>query len=167
MVPVGVSLGSATVVIHSNINSGTQLRGSVLIVGAQPDIFTTTNDAGGRAAVVNVTNPIARTGEPFSVTSPDMSGTVVATVLEVSLTGVRGAITTEVKVTVGTTDITGDSIVAVTPNTAMPGWDIINFRLPASLAGAGDVPIIVTVTRGGVAFASRPADTAPHITIGP
>ena len=53
VVPRGVSTGVATVVIHSNINNGSQLRGSVLIVAAQPDIFTTTNDAGGRAAVVN------------------------------------------------------------------------------------------------------------------
>jgi len=101
------------------------------------------------------------------VTSTDMSGAIVPTELEVSLTGVRGATTAEVKVTVGTTEITGDSIVAVMPNPAMPGWDLINFKLPASLAGAGDVPIIVTVTRGGVAFSSRPADSAPHITISP
>jgi len=164
VVPIGVSTGSATVVISSNINSGTQIRDSVLIVAAQPDIFTTTGDAGGRAAVVKAST---RTGEPFSVTSTDMSGAIVPTELEVSLTGVRGATTAEVKVTVGTTEITGDSIVAVMPNPAMPGWDLINFKLPASLAGAGDVPIIVTVTRGGVAFSSRPADSAPHITISP
>ena len=46
-----------------------------------------------------------------------------ATVLEVNLTGVRGVLTTEVKVTLGTTDITGGAIVAVMPNPAMPGWD--------------------------------------------
>jgi uncharacterized protein (TIGR03437 family) len=159
VVPRGVSTGAATVVIHSNINNGTQLRGSVLIVAAQPDIFTTTNDAGGRAAVVNATT---RTGEPFSVTTGGNP-----TVLEVNLTGVRGVALAEVKVTVGTTDITGDSIVAVMPNPAMPGWDLINFRLPASLAGSVDVPIIVTITRSGTAFASRPAATAPLITISP
>jgi hypothetical protein len=42
--------------------------------------------------------------------------------------------------------------------------DQINLTLPASLAGAGDVPVIVTVNTG-TAFTSRPADTAPHITI--
>jgi hypothetical protein len=48
----------------------------------------------------------------------------------------------------------------------MPGFDIINFALPASLAGAGDVPIQVTFNRtGAVPTASRPSDTAPHITI--
>ena len=37
--------------------------------------------------------------------------------------------------------------------------------LPASLAGAGDVPVIVTVVTTAGTFTSRPADTAPHITI--
>ena len=167
VVPIGVALGTAPVVVNSIINGGTELRGSVLIVAAQPDIFTTSNDAGGRAAVVNVTNPMARTGEPFSVTSPDKDGNVVPTVLEISLTGVRDAINSEIKVTVGTTEITGEAILFVGPNLGMPGWDLINFKLPASLASAGDVPIIVTFTRSGTAFSSRPADTAPRITIGP
>jgi hypothetical protein len=47
----------------------------------------------------------------------------------------------------------------------MPGFDVIQFKLPAALAGAGDVPIIVTVTRTIGTFTSRPAATAPHITI--
>jgi len=53
----------------------------------------------------------------------------------------------------------------VQPNTKMPGFDLVDFTLPASLAGAGDVPIQVTFTRGTISAASRPADTAPHITI--
>jgi hypothetical protein len=48
----------------------------------------------------------------------------------------------------------------------MPGFDVIQFKLPATLAGAGDVPIQVTFTRAqGITTVSRPADTAPHITI--
>jgi hypothetical protein len=47
----------------------------------------------------------------------------------------------------------------------MPGFDIINFTLPASLAGAGDVPVVVSVSKNGVTTVSRPAATAPHITI--
>jgi hypothetical protein len=47
----------------------------------------------------------------------------------------------------------------------MPGWDIINFTLPDSLAGAGEVPIVVTVVKGTVTTSSRPADTAPKIKI--
>jgi hypothetical protein len=65
---------------------------------------------------------------------------------------------------VGTTVIPSAQVLAVTPNTNMAGFDIINFTLPASLAGAGDVPIQVQFTRG-ITTQSRPADTAPHITI--
>jgi hypothetical protein len=81
------------------------------------------------------------------------------------VTGVRFAAAGEVTVTIGTTAITGSNIISVRPNTNMPGFDIIQFSLPASLAGAGDVPIQVTVTKTTGTTVSRPADTAPHITI--
>jgi len=164
VMPLGLAAGTATVVINNN---GTVLRNSVLIVVAQPDIFTSTNDAGLSPAVTNVTNPLTRTLEPFSVKSPDKDGNPVATVLEVSLTGARSAAVGDVKVTIGTTDISGAAIIFVGPNREMPGFDLINFTLPESLAGAGDVPIIVTITKSGAAFSSRPSDTAPHITISP
>ena len=77
----------------------------------------------------------------------------------------RGAAPSEITVTVGTTAISGAAITLVQPNREMPGFDIINFTLPASLAGAGDVPIQVTFTRAGFTAVSRPAATAPHITI--
>ena len=73
--------------------------------------------------------------------------------------------TAETTVTVGTTAINTTAILSVQPNTEMPGFDIIRFTLPASLAGAGDVPIQVTHLRSTVSATSRPADTAPHITI--
>lgn len=163
VVPLGTVPGVATVVVNSRLNGGTQLRGLLQIVAAQPDVFS---DA-GRAAIVNITNPNNRTGEPFTVTSVDASGATVPTVLEVTLTGVRGAATSEIKVTIGTTDITGDAILLVRPNLEMPGFDIINFRLPASLANSPDVPVIVTVTKAAAVFSSRPAATAPLITISP
>jgi hypothetical protein len=104
--------------------------------------------------------------EPFSVTSTNESGATVPTVIELSVTGVRGAAVGEITVTVGTTAITGTGIILVRPNPEMPGFDIINFTLPESLAGAGDVPVQVTFTRtGGITTMSRPAATAPRITI--
>ncbi len=163
VVPLGAAPGVATFVINSRLGGGTQLRGLLQIVPAQPDLFS----AGGRAAIVNVTNPVARTGEPFTVTSVDGSGMTVPTVLEITLTGVRGATAAEVKVTIGTTDITGASILLVRPNLEMPGFDVINFTLPASLANSPDAPVIVTVTRGTAVFSSRPSATAPLITISP
>src|SRR5687767_10717513 len=93
------------------------------------------------------------------------SHSTVPTVIELSVTGVRGAIPADVTVTVGTTAITGGAILSVQPNLQMPGFDTINFTLPASLAGAGDVPVVVTISKNGVTTVSRPAATAPHITI--
>jgi hypothetical protein len=163
---LGLGLGTVAInVLDAGANTDTLHRGLVQVVLAQPDIFTSTNDAGGRAVAFNITNPTARTMEPFNVTSNDGSGTSVATRLELTVTGMRFAARTEVNVTVGTTVISGDSIISVQPNREMPGFDIITFTLPASLAGAGDVPIQVSFVRGTQSGVSRPADTAPHITI--
>jgi len=168
VMPITIGLGVGRVAVNildAGAGSDTILRGFVPIVVSQPDIFTTTNDEGGRAIAFNVTNPATRTPEPFNVTSPDASGNNVATVIELSVTGVRPIVTAEVTVTVGTTTITGGEITFVGSNKEAPGFDIINFRLPASLAGAGDVPVIVTVNKNVVSVSSRPASTAPHITI--
>jgi uncharacterized protein (TIGR03437 family) len=163
VVPIGLNTGLGTVavnILNSGANSDTLLRGFVQIIAAQPDIFTSTMDAGGRAVAFNVTNGISPgTPEPFDVTTGGNP-----TVIELWVTGIRFAQRTEISVTVGTTVITTD-VISVRPNTKMPGFDLINFQLPASLAGAGDVPIQVTFTRGTISAASRPADTAPHITI--
>jgi uncharacterized protein (TIGR03437 family) len=168
VMPIAIPQGVRNVVVNvldAGANTDTILRGFIQVVGVQPDIFTTTGDAGGRAIAFNVTNPNARTTEPFSVTSTDASGATVATILELNLTGVRAATPAEVTVTIGTTAITGGAILTVQPNPEMPGFDIITFTLPASLAGAGDVPVVVTVLKNGITTVSRPADTAPHITI--
>ena len=163
--PIGLipGLGKVAVnVLNAGANTDTIVRGLVPIVISQPDLFTTTNDAGGRAIALNAMN---RTMEPFSVTSTDDGGTSVPTVIELSVTGLRLVVPTEVTVTVGTTAITGADIVFLGPNREMPGLDILNFRLPASLAGAGDVPVVVTVVRGGLSVSSRPAASAPRIQI--
>ncbi|HWW77807.1 MAG TPA: hypothetical protein VNZ44_20550 [Pyrinomonadaceae bacterium] len=178
VVPPGLatSTTAAPVVIFNN---GAVIRSSVLINPVQPDIFTSTNDAGGRAAVVNVTNPcVAAPGEPFAVTTtrPTGSGTTgncsasttetAPTRLLILVTGLRApaGTTPTVTVTIGTTQLSGSAIVSFGPSNT-PGFDQIIVELPASLAGAGDVPIVVSATAGGATFTSRPAATAPRITI--
>jgi uncharacterized protein (TIGR03437 family) len=85
--------------------------------------------------------------------------------LSIFLTGVyRITDKSQVTVRIGTTDLTGAAIVQIT-TTDTPGTDQIDVDLPASLAGAGDVPVIVTITFGGTAYTSRAADTAPLIRI--
>ncbi|HKU75350.1 MAG TPA: hypothetical protein VJR02_15675 [Pyrinomonadaceae bacterium] len=157
VVPIGTPAGVRTVAINildAGANTDTLLRGLLQIISGQPDIFTF---PGNRAAALT-TQGLA---EPFNVTTEGN-----ATVISLSVTGVRSATVGEITVTVGTTAITGTSIISVRPNTNMPGFDIIDFALPASLAGAGDVPVQVTFTRtNGGTFVSRPADSAPRITI--
>ena len=159
VMPPGLAAGLGTVVVNNN---GTVFRGFVQVVPAQPDIFTSTHDAGGRAVVCNVTNTSVSgcVMEPFKVTSLDSTGATVATVLEVHLTGVRGILASETKVTIGTTEITPTS---VRRNTNNYGYDIITFTLPSTLV-AGDYPIIVTVTKAGT-FSSRGTATAPKVEI--
>ena len=164
--PIGLQAGLGTVavnILNAGANTDTLLRGLVQVVAAQPDIFTSTGDAGGRAGAMTVPDNLS---EPFNVTTTDSTGATVPTTLALTVTGVRLAARTEISVTVGTTVISSDNIVLVQSNPQMPGFDVIQFKLPATLAGAGDVPIQVTFTRAqGITTVSRPADTAPHITI--
>jgi len=144
-------------VINSN---GTVIRGQVAIVAAQPDIFTDTNGPGGRAIVCNVTNPSTPgcVTEPFNVTSNDGTGTLVPTVLEIHLTGVRTTVASAISVTIGTTAIIPANVILLD----QPGFEEIDLTLPATV-DRGDLPIVVKV---GTAT-SRPADSAPHVTINP
>jgi len=71
-------------------------------------------------------------------------------------------LTTEVSVTIGTVAITPTNVIN---NVNFFGEDLITVALPASLAGAGDVPVIITVTKTGGPFQSRSAATAPKIKI--
>jgi uncharacterized protein (TIGR03437 family) len=163
VIPIGLGLGSFDVVVNNN---GTVFRSRLSIIPAQPDIFTSTNGAGGRASICNITNGMAFPClmEPFKVTSPDQTGTVVATRLLMNVTGIRGVtLASQLTVTIGTTDIVAS---AVRPNLEMPGWDIVEFVLPADLM-PGDYPVILKYNPGGAIIPSRPADTAPHVTIIP
>jgi uncharacterized protein (TIGR03437 family) len=166
VVPPGLAptTGTTTYPVVIN-NNGNLIRTTITIQAAQPDIFSNILGPGGRASVFNITNPlIIGTPEPFTVTSPNQLGQTVPTVLRIILTGVRNVTTSQVTVRIGTTDLTGAAILFVGP-TDTPGLDQIDVQLPASLAGAGDVPVIVSVTINGVTYTSRPADTASRIQI--
>lgn len=150
-------------------NNGSVIRSTVQILPAQPDIYTTTQDAGGRAFVFNVTNPMVETPEPFTVTTTYLNaqGQTVTepTKLRIILTGVRGVTKSQITVRIGTVDLTGNAILTDALPRDMPGFYQIDVQLPATLAGAGDVPIVVSVVSGTQTFTSRPLDTAPRITI--
>lgn len=177
VVPPGLTPTTGTntypVVINNN---GTTIRSTIQILIAQPDIFTQTNAFGtNRALVTNVTNPTLAVGtpEPFTVTTTYVNSSAVTvtepTKLRIFLTGVRRITDpTQVSVAIGTTTIVGTATAATSPlaisPTDTPGTDQITVTLPATLAGAGDVPVTVTITNGGI-FTSRLGDTAPRIRI--
>ena len=183
VVPPGLATQTGTttypVVINIRGEGGAAvrtIRSTLQVPPAQPDIFTSTNGPGGRAAVTNVTNPLLAVGtnEPFTVTTTfaNAQGQTVteATLLRLVLTGVRGVARANVTVRIvkadnTTVDITGDQIPRDPQATDMPGVFTLDFRLPASLAAAGEVRVIVLVNVGGTTFASRPADTAPGFRI--
>jgi uncharacterized protein (TIGR03437 family) len=151
ILPANTGTNTYPVVINNN---GTALRGTLQILAAQPDIATSTMDAGGRAMVFSVSSTSTLSPEPF---------TVPAT-LRIILTGVRGVPRNQITVRIGTTDLTGAAIVTdVVPVPNMFGLYQVDVAAPASLTGAGDVPIVVTVS--GNSTTSRPADTAPRIRI--
>lgn len=151
VVPAGLAPNTGTntypVVINNN---GNVIRSTIPLLTAVPDILS----ENGRA--VAFTKDMVR--EPFSVTTKNGNDTVPTTIM-LFVTGVRIAASSNVTVRIKDTDITGTSIVVFPSDT--PGVDQINVTLPATLAGAGDVPVIVTVSGS----ASRPADSAPRITI--
>jgi uncharacterized protein (TIGR03437 family) len=153
VVPIGLAPGTYNIVIN---NKGTAVRGSIVIVPSQPDIFTSTNVPLGRAKVCNITNPAVCTPEPFFVTTNDGTGTQVPTILRVSLTGIRNNLASSITVRVGTTVMTPFAA----RSTDLPGTDEFDFTL-VSTVDTGDLPIVVAVGGAG----SRPDDTAPHITI--
>ena len=148
-------------------SSGTVFRGAITIVPANPDVFTFSPlpAPNGRARIFNITNTVFRT-EPFSVTTLRLrGGRRVPTVLRLFLTGVEGVPLNTANVT--TVIRIGSSM--ITPSTAAilrePGIYSLDFTLPAELLGAGDVPVIVSITAGGVTFQSRLDDTAPRVRI--
>jgi uncharacterized protein (TIGR03437 family) len=167
VVPIGLvpNTGTASYPVVINVHNetagtGTVIRGQVIIVAAQPDIFTDTNGPGGRAVVCNITNP-ATPGcliEPFNVTSDDGTGTPVPTVLEIHLTGVRGTTASAINVTIGATAIVPSKVISLD----QPGFDEIDITLPATV-DRGDLPIVVKVSTA----TSRPTDSAPKVKINP
>lgn len=160
--PGAVALAAGTTYPLVINMKGNLLRGTITLVPAQPDIFTSTNGAGGRATVSNALNG---TSEPFSVFTVTPRRPRAPTVLRIILTGVLGAPSSSISVRIGSTTLMGTAIRSDGVSTEMPGFHSIDVQLPADLAGSGDVPIIVIVTLGTQTFTSRVEDTAPHILI--
>jgi uncharacterized protein (TIGR03437 family) len=174
VVPPGLSVDSTTntavypVVINNN---GTVIKGNITIVPGRPDIFTNlpAPGPGGRARIFNATNAPFLNGEPFAVTTIKRHGAInnhrrVQTVLRVYLTGVNNFTGSLIKVKVGNRLIEGSANVS-DATLREPGVYSVDFLLPPELSGAGDVPIIISVTVNNVTYTSRLDDTAARLFI--
>ncbi len=147
-------------------NNGVIIRGMITITAARPDIFNFNDlaSANGRARVFNATNRVLTT-EPFTVTTLRYrGGRRVPTVLRLYLTGVQFVPASSISIRIGDVNITAPNILTDAIEVE-PGIYTIDFQLPPELNMAGDVPIIVTVTGGGLTFTSRLDDTAPRLRI--
>lgn len=145
-------------------NQGSEIKGFVTIVPARPDVFSTVFGPGGRAQARNVTNRV-HTPEPFTVTTVKVKGGQrVPSLIRLRLTGVEGATAANFNIRIGSVTIpaanveTGSVLIE-------PGVYYVDFELPATLNGAGDQPIVVTIVAGSASFSSRLDDTAPRIRI--
>lgn len=147
-------------------NNGAVVKTSVVIVPARPDVFTTlpVPGPGGRARIFNATNTV-QTREAFNVrTLRRRGGRRVASVLRLYLTGVNNVTAANFRIRIGSTDIPAAQIIT---NAVLvePGVYTVDFTLPATLAGRGDQPIVVSVVSGGVEYFARLDDTAPRLSI--
>jgi uncharacterized protein (TIGR03437 family) len=168
VVPPGLAGSDAGTVYPVVVNNnGVVFKGNLTVVRARPDIFTDlpSPGPGGRARAFNATNRVL-TREPFTIRTFRLRGSrLVPTVLRIYLTGVDNLAASSFSgIRIGNTQIplanvlTGATLVE-------PGVYSIDITLPASLAGAGDQPLIIAVTVNGVTYTSRLDDTAPRIFI--
>jgi uncharacterized protein (TIGR03437 family) len=149
IVPDGTAVGQATVTVTSGQASYSE---AVPIAAIDPGIFIFGGTNLVAANVDVVTNGTQTYGNVYSV---DSSGGLVPAPIDVSQpntevyliiygTGVRGHSSAANSVTV-TADGMNLSVAYAGAQPQYPGLDQINVLLPPSLAGAGDVMILVTV----------------------
>lgn len=162
VVPKEVSAGLQPVVINHN---GVVIRDNLQIVStSQPDVVTNKiiaadyigdriPSSGGRAYVLDVTDPNNPQTEPFTVTPQSK--------FRVFLTGVEGVDSNSITIQIGNETIQGSSILTNATEADYPGIFTFDFEMPSVLDGAGNVPVVVSVG----SEQSHPATEAAHINI--
>jgi uncharacterized protein (TIGR03437 family) len=149
-IPDTVELGPAIVTVTAG--DGTTSSGPINVVPYAPGLFAV-NSAGLSASFADC---VAADGTQSTIlTSQVVNGALVAlplnlgacqqTILELWTTGLDGPISGGVQATIGGLDAT---VLYAGPEGVYPGVDQVNVIIPQSLAGAGNVPVVVTA--GGV-----------------
>ena len=144
--PSALALGPATVTVKSA--DGTSQTGAVTVADVEPAVFTL-NAAGLVAgSILRVTAAGSVNEDLYAV---DASNNIVPAPVDVSkdqvylifyATGIRRAPQTQVSVSIGGVNI---PVAYAGPQGSFTGLDQVNVLLPASLAGRGDVALILTV----------------------
>lgn len=161
---VGSTAGQSYPIVINN--NGTVFKDDVVLVPTRPDIFSKNivPSPGGRALAFNVTNTV-QTTEPFSVkTLKIRGGTLVPSRIRLYLTGVQNVASTTMTIRIGSETIVGAPIVT-NPTLVDPGVYTVDFALPSTLRGAGNQPIVVTVSVDNIIYSSRLDDTTSFTSI--
>jgi uncharacterized protein (TIGR03437 family) len=150
-IPDSVATGPATVTVTSG--DGTASTAQVTLSAYAPALFTLNSANLAAAVAICVSASGAQTVEyPYQVVSgalvaqPLNLGACSETVLELYATGMDLATVQNVQVTMGGATA---QVLGAQPQGTWPGLDQINVAIPQSLAGKGNVAILVTA--GGVA----------------
>jgi uncharacterized protein (TIGR03437 family) len=145
-VPGTVALGKANVTVKSG--DGTTSTGTVTIADVQPGLFTFNSDGLVTGRIVRVAPDGQQTQENVYV--QDSAGNILATPVDVTNgqvflvfygTGLRRAPADQVTVSIGGVNA---PLAYAGPQGSFVGLDQVNVVIPASLAGRGDVPIVLT-----------------------
>src|SRR5581483_11907612 len=158
-IPGSVALGPATITVKSG--DGAQSSGAVTIVDVEPGLYTL-NTAGLVAAIILYVAPDG-TQTYADVYAVDKAGNIVAAPVNLSSgstylllygTGLRHAAASQISVSIGGVQT---PVLYAGPQGAFIGLDQVNVQLPSSLAGKGDVSIVLT--------AAGKQTNAAHVTV--
>ncbi len=137
-VPSNTLLGSAQVMVVAK--DGVVSRGKVKVTGTSPAIFTVRSDGSGAPAAI-----ASRDGQNFDILLSSADGSPVpidaGNFVALFGTGIRFS-STPVKINIGGVDI---DPLYFGPQGSLEGTDQVNLRIPDSLAGRGDVDLILTL----------------------
>lgn len=153
LVPANAALGAGTVTVNSG---ATAFTGKILISNVSPGLFTANQDSKGVAAgqILRISSAGSRSYQDLFKASGNQNVSFVANPVSLQPstdqlyvmlygTGIRLHTLNPVKATVNGVDV---PVLYAGPQNQYPGLDQVNIGpLPASLAGAGEVNLIVYV----------------------
>ncbi|HEV2882185.1 MAG TPA: Ig-like domain-containing protein [Pyrinomonadaceae bacterium] len=128
-VPAETETGTAQVVVRNH--DGQESRAFVAVSPAAPGVFTESGDGSGASVALDAQTFLRSPFDPVDAANRPRRLIIFAT-------GVRGA--QSIAVTVGGRVLVVENIL---PSPDLPGLDEIHVLLSRSLAGAGDVPLVV------------------------